>query len=523
VPGMAAIDSLVLAVGLPRTRRLLLAAMALVLLAIHPAPVSAEYATLGAASENQTLVGPALGGSEVVWGDKSTPGAQSPEFSVLAAVPGSHGSTLFSTRLSSPEEEIDPLGLLASPTRLAFAYQVEAPECGPVSGACGLPDLREVLSVAAFTAPLNGPLRRLSAVSLKNGAIGLSGEDVVLGKRARSTGAAEQAYVQNLATGAPATAAGALGAGGLSVAGSFVASSSANDITVSTLAGAPVYSVLVPSGGEGCASDSSGARRDPQVRPAEPCGYALDADGTLAIASGAPASLAWASPAQPRLHPIALDIASPLLAISNDQIVYLAPVGASGAQLALTDLAGERRPVSFPVSTGAEAVSGLAFDGTSLAWADDGCVYAGPVPSSAPAAPPSPACEVVAIQTAARTESEKVTANGQVVIPLSCEHSPCSGSLTLSTVVEKVSATARHRRSKRTTVRIGSAQFRSLAVSGKDSVSAKLSADGLRLLEANGYRLNATVSTTVPYASTSQRASATISLDASRPKKTRPR
>lgn len=513
---MAAITSVVLLVGLPRTRRLLLATMALVLLTICPAPASAEYATLGAASDTQTLVGPALGGSEVVWGDQSTPGAPSPGFSILAANPGSRGSTLLSRRLSSPEEEIDPLGLLASPTRLAFAYQVEAPECGPVSGACGLPDLREVLSVAAFTAPLNGRLRRLSGVSLKNGAIGLSGEDVVLGERARSTSAVEQAYVQNLATGAPATRAGTLGAAGLSVAGSFVASSSANSITVSTLTGAPVYSVVVPSGGEGCTSDSSGVGRDPQVSTVEPCGYALDADGTLAIASGAPGSLSWASPSQPGLHPIALAIASPRLAIANDEIVYLAPGAPSGVQLALTNLAGDTRPISFPMSTGGEDLSGLAFDGTSLAWADDGCLYAGAVASSAPTAAPLPTCEVVAIQTGARGESEKVTANGEVVIPLSCEHSSCSGSLTLSTVVEKVS---RHQKRRKVTVRIGAAQFRSLAVSGKDRVSVKLSADGLRLLAANGDRLNATVSTTVPYASTSQRASATISLDASRPKR----
>lgn len=164
-----------------RLQRLPLVATAAVVLMLAPAAANAEFVTLGAVDQDQALVGPTFAGSEVVWGERTIPGTSRSELSVLEAVPGARGSTLFATQpLSSIEDEIDPLGLVASPTRVAFAYQVEVPQCGPVSQACGLPDLREVLSAAAFDGPLGGPFRRLAGASLKNGAIGLSGEDVVL-------------------------------------------------------------------------------------------------------------------------------------------------------------------------------------------------------------------------------------------------------------------------------------------------------------------------------------------------------
>ena len=211
------------------------------------------------------------------------------ELSVLAAIPGAHGSTLFSTRpLPSIEDDIDLLGLVASPTRIAFAYQVEAFQCGPPSGACGLPDLKEVRSAAAFGGPLGGPFRKLAGDSLKNSAIGLSGEELVLAEPAGKGKEFDNTYVQDLASGAPAREVGKVGASGVSVAGSYMASSNVNEITVTTLAGKPVYSVIVPTAHEAeCTSDSNGVGRDPvsERPPSSSCGYALGADGTLAIAN----------------------------------------------------------------------------------------------------------------------------------------------------------------------------------------------------------------------------------------------
>jgi hypothetical protein len=491
-------------------------AIVAVALALAPAAAGAEFVTLGAADQDQMLVGPAFAGSEVVWGERTIPGTSRSQLSVLAAVPGAHGSTLFSTRtLPSIEEEIAPLGLVASPTRVAFAYQVEALQCGPISGACGQPDLPEARSAAAFGGPLGGPFRRLAGDSLENGAIGLSGEEVVLAEPVHKRGANyDSAYVEDLASGAPARDVGAVGASGVYVAGSYMSSSTFNSINVTTLAGKPVYSVLVPTAHLAeCAPDSNGVHRYAEGATAS-CGYALGADGMLAIASMEPGGLYWASPAQPQLHPIAVTPASPLVAIANDEIVYLSPVGANDAQLALTNLSGSTRPISAPIGGGGETVSGLAFSGTSVAWADH-CVYAGSVPASAPSAPPSPACEAVTIQPGGN-ENAKVAANGRVRIALSCQYSPCSGSLTLTSVLDKRVGKGRHRKLERMTVTIASGHFTALPVSEADSASLGLSRSGLRLLRHSGQSLSATATATVPLASTSQKTSATVSLHASR-------
>jgi hypothetical protein len=506
-----------------RLRRLLLAAIAVVALALVPATAGAEFVTLGSADQNQALVGPTFAGPEVVWGERTIPGTSRSELSVLAAVPGAHGSTLFSTPpLSSIEDEIDPLGLVASPTRIAFAYQVEAPECGPMSGACGLPDLREVLSAAAFGGPLDGPFRKLAGAPLKNGAIGLSGEELVLAEPAGKGEDFDNAYLEDLASGAPARDVGKVSVFGVSVAGSYMASSGINEITVTTLAGTPVYSVLVPSTDAAeCTPDSNGVGRDPESeRPTAPCGYALGADGMLAIAGSEPAGLYWASPAQPQLHPIAVTLASHLVAIANDEIVYLSPAGAHDAQLSLTNLSGGTRPISSPIDGGGEAVSGLAFNGTSVAWADH-CVYAGSVPAGAPSAPPNPACEAVTIQPG-EDENATVAAGGHVRIALTCQYSPCTGSLTMTSVLDKSIGKGGHRKLERMTVTIATGSFTALPVSEAATVSLSLTRRGLSLLRQSRDRLSATVTATLPLASTSQKTSATVSLHASRPRRHRP-
>lgn len=496
-----------------RLRALLPAALAALALGAVPAAARADTVTLGAADQNQTLVGPAFAGPEVVWGERALPGTARAQLSILAAVPGAHGSTLFSTPpVSSAEQEIAPLGLVASATRIAFAYQVEVPECGVMSGACGQPDLREVLSATAFGGAPDGPFRKLAGDSLKNGSLALSGEEVVLVEPLAGHG--ERAYVQSLAGAAPARDVGAVGAG-VSVAGSFIASSSGNAITVMTLAGTPVYSVpLPPADAAGCTSDSSGVVTGQEgTTPA--CGYALDADGTLVIAGSGPAGLDWASPAQPQLHAIAVTLAAPLVAIDNDEIVYLSPIATKGAQLALTDLAGRTRPISSAIEGGGAAVSGLAFNGTSVAWADH-CIYAGPVPAATTSVPANPACEAVTIQPG-DNESAKVTNAGRVRITLTCQYSPCSGSLALTSVLERNIGKGRRGRLKRATVTIASGSFRALPVSESDTVSLSLNRSGMRLLEQSRTGVSATVTATVALASTAQRTSAPVSLHAARP------
>jgi hypothetical protein len=495
-----------------RVQRLLPLAIAAVVLALLPAAAGAEFVTLGAADQEQMLVGLAFAGPEVVWGEPTRS-----ELSVFAAIPGAHGSTLFSTPpLSSMEEEIGLLDLVASPTRIAFAYQVQAPQCGSMSGACGQPDLPEARSAAAFGGPLGGPFRKLAGDSLENGAIGLSGEEVVLAEPVHKGGADDDgAYVEDLASGAPARDVGKVGASGVSVAGSYMANSTLNEITVTTLAGKPVYSVLVPAAyAAECTPDSNGVHRYPEGATAS-CGYALAADGTLAIASTDPMGLYWASPAQPQLQRIAVRLASPLVAIANDEIVYLSPVGAHDTQLSLTNLSGSTRPISSPIDGGGEAVSELAFNGTSVAYADH-CVYAGSVPAAAPSGPPDPACEAVTVQPG-EDASAKVAASGRVRIKLSCQYSPCSGSLALTSTLDRRIGKGRHRKLKRRTVTIATGSFTAIPVSEADTVSLRLSRSGMRLLRQSDQPPSATVTATVPFASTSQKASATVSLHAGRP------
>jgi hypothetical protein len=480
-------------------------AIAAVVLALLPAAAGAEFVTLGGAGQEQMLVGLAFAGPEVVWGEPTRS-----ELSVFAAVPGAHGSRLFSTPpLASMEEEIDLLDLVASPTRIAFAYQVQAPQCGSMSGACGLPDLPEARSAAAFGGPLGGPFRKLAGDSLENGAIGLSGEEMVLAEPVHKGGADyDNAYVEDLASAAPTRDVGTVGASGVYVAGSYMASSTFNFINVTTLEGKPVYSVLVPTAHLAeCTPDSNGVHRYPEGATSS-CGYGLGTNGTLAIASTEPEALYWASPAQPQLHQIAAMPASPMIAVANDEIVYLSPVGAHDTQLSLTNLSGSTRPIGFPMEGGGEAVSALAFNGTSVAWADH-CVYAGSVPAAAPSGPPTPACGVVTVQPG--EDAGANLASGRVRIELSCQYSPCSGSLTLTSALEKGIGKGRHRKLERRTVTIATGSFTAIPVGAADTVSLRLSRSGMRLLRQSDHPLSATVTATVPFASTSQKASATVS------------
>jgi hypothetical protein len=324
--------------------------------------------------------------------------------------------------------------------------------------------------------------------------------------------------VEDLASGAPARHVGKVSAFGVSVAGPYMASSGFDEITVMTLGGAPVYSVLMPSADvPECAPDSNGVGKDPESeRPTASCGYALGADGTLAIASSNPRGLYWASPAQPQLHPIAVTLASSLVAISGEEIVYLSPVGAHDAQLSITNLSGSTRSISSPIDGGGEAVSGLAFNGTSVAWADQHCVYAGSEPAATPSGPPDPACEAVTIEPGA-DDAAKVAANGRVRLGLSCQYSPCSGSLMLTTVLDTSVGHGRHRKLERRTATIATGSFTALPVSETDTVSMRLTRSALRLLAQSGHGLTATATATVPFASTAQKTSATVLLHDDRP------
>jgi hypothetical protein len=125
---------------------------------------------------------------------------------------------------------------------------------------------------------------------------------------------------------------------------------------------------------------------------------AVQEDGKVAwlerpLRVGARPELYWASPAEPRPHLVAQDAALDRLRIglANDRLVFARRAAGrrrDSLRPWVADLAGTARPVWFPL-----AGSGLPadFDGTRLAVAAGGCVWAGEVDAPA-AGPPAGVC-----------------------------------------------------------------------------------------------------------------------------------
>jgi hypothetical protein len=368
-------------------------AAALALLALTP---PAARAGLVAVARTTLSAGPTLAGSAVVW---AAP-AGGPGFTVREAVPGSAPATIYAAPPVPADEEIDPLGLDGSPTRVAFAYAIETRPTGDE-------DTPSPLFADAFGGAPAGPFGSLGQLSvptdqsLRPVAIGLTGDDVVLAEPADQFGTSEHAHVQDLADGSAPTDIGPVGTDSLDVAGSYIASSNfarTATIAVTDLAGAPVFKVAIPeSNGPGLIGGCQ-SQTETQIGFAA-CGFAIGADGTLAVAvetrlanaaGSATYRLYWASPSQPQLHALAVTPTSSILAVADDEIVYVAAAGARAQRLALTGLSAATRPISFQFP--ADALSGLAFDGTNLAWSTADCLYAGPLPLTMPAGPPPGTC-----------------------------------------------------------------------------------------------------------------------------------
>jgi hypothetical protein len=445
-------------------------------------PAAAARADVVALARTTVSAGPTLAGQAVVWGAP----AGGPGFSIHRATPGSPATTLYSAPAVPRDEEIAPLGLDGSPTQVAVAYAIE-------SLPTGNDDAPSPLSVDLLGGPIAGPLRRLASLSvptdedLEPAAIGLTGDNVVLAEPADQFGATEHAHVQNLATGLAAQDIGPVGIDGLDVAGPYIASSSSTHgarIAVTDLAGAAVYSVTVPESKTPGLSGGCQSATGTTIGFAA-CGYAIGADGTLAVAvetavahgTGRPTyALYWASPAQPQLHPTALTASSSILTIAADRIVYVTRAGPSGEQLSLTDLTAASRPVSFQFPD--DSLSGLVFDGTNLAWSTADCVYAGQLSPAAPTAPPLGTCSQDEFSIGL-----PVLAHDRVVpVKVACQMAAstgCRGTITL---------TAKRRGSRRP-VTVATARF-SVALNATHTVRVRIPAArlaGLRVIRATTF------------------------------------
>jgi hypothetical protein len=416
-----------------------------------PAPAGADVVALArtTVSAGPALAGPALAGAAVVW---AAP-ASGPGFTIRERVPGAASSTVYSTPTVPHDEVIAPLGLDGSATRVAFAYAVDTQASGDA-------EAPSPLYAVALGGPLAGPFSPIAHLSVTTDldlqpiAIGLTGDEVALAEPIDEFGATEHAHVQSLATGPPSHDIGPVGIDGLDVAGSYVASSSSTShaakIAVTNLAGAPVYSLAIPeSPGPGLEGACQSVARTEIGFAA--CGYALDPDGTLAVAVETAAGIGdalstyrlyWASPAQPGLHALAATAVSSIVATAGDRIIYVEAAGANGDQLAVSDLAGVTRPVSFQVPR--NSLSGLAFDGTNLAWSTRDCVYGGTLPATAPTGPPVGTCP----QSEFSITTPFIARHRTIPIRVSCEMAAatgCRGTVTLSAPLHRLHGKASSR------------------------------------------------------------------------------
>jgi hypothetical protein len=421
-------------------------ACALLVVAVLAAPAGADVIAL---ARTTVSAGPALAGSAVVW---AAP-AGGPDFAVRERVSSAPVSTVYSAPAVPSDEVIVPLGLDGSPTRVAFAYAVETQPTGNA-------EAPSPLYAVALGGPLAGPFSPLAHLSVTTDldlqpiAIGLTGDDVVLVEPVDEFGAAEHAHIQSLATGLPAADIGPVGIDGLDVAGAYVASSSSVShgvkIAVTNLAGATAYTLAIPESQAPGLSGSCQSVTRTEIGFAA-CGYALDADGTLAVAVETHAGIGdarstyqlyWASPSHETLHPLAATAVSSVLAIAGDRIVYVAVAGANGDQLVATDLAGSTRTVSFQLPR--NSLSGLAFDGTNVAWSTGDCVYGGPLPTTMPTGPPVGTCP----QDEFSISTPFIARHRTVPMRVSCTMAAatgCRGLVTLAAPLHPIHGKARSR------------------------------------------------------------------------------
>ena len=110
--------------------------------------------------------------------------------------------------------------------------------------------------------------------------------------------------------------------------------------------------------------------------------FDLQADGKLAVAvprTRDTSAIGWAAPGRPGVRDVAFSARRSPVRIAVDRIAYVRPAGAVSSEIALADLEGFARPVSFPL----DEIEALAFDGRRLAFRTPSCVYAADLPGLA--------------------------------------------------------------------------------------------------------------------------------------------
>jgi len=355
--------------------------------------------------------GPALSGDRVAYGVGTSFATR---FDLLGATLGRGGpATLFSATPSRKGEMLNGGVVAASPTRTAFTFD-------RIGSDAETPSSQQVFS-GGPTGPFAATAGAADGSTVVD-EVDLSG-DVQLTIERTSSGT--KAVVRDLAVG-PAPAKEYPGVIEARIAGDLVALARRTSDTVTRVTvtnwrtGADLYVVDVPT-----------------TAPYG-FGFGLDVqeDGTVAVRAANPAStgsrpkvdVAWASAAEPTLHPVAQDVGTLVLRIDDGTILFERAHGTARRELAVADLTGTVRAASFPVGF----VRGADLDGGRLAFATTTCVYAGDVPATAPAFAPAGTCP----QTSLQFRTVATRTRGRVQVKLTCEMASsrgCAGRITLQT------------------------------------------------------------------------------------------
>jgi len=379
------------------------------------APASAADVT-AVARVKFVAAGPAISGDRLAYG---TSGSTGVGFSLYSATLGSPATALFTK--AAPDDvrrgTLDGVDVALSSTRTAFAFgenlavdpdgatayqqALAGPPTGPFSVRAGSDDGNLVVDALDVSGDALLTLERTS-----------SGRKAIVRDLAADGGAAKQVGGDLVLTAR--------------IAGDYVAFSTPSSSTVQRVSvtnwrtGVELYRIDVP------------------VTPPYGFGFGLDVqeDGTIAVRPANPLSvgsrpkvdLAWASAAEPTLHPLASDVGKLVTRIAGGKILFDRAHDAVRRELAVADLAGTVTTASFPLSY----VTGADLDAGKIAFATASCVYGGDVPAAAPAIAPAGTCPQNSLSlTTASTQTK-----GKVKVIVGCvmaASTGCAGAVTLQT------------------------------------------------------------------------------------------
>ena len=319
-------------------------ALALALLLLLLTAASARAAEPVALAEPNLGVGPvAIAGEEVLFTDAGE-GVR-----VRAVAPGREPVV----RLEQEDPElVVPFALAASPTRLAFGF-ARSKSSRLLAGPAGW----------RLTSVAGGADGQVYGAALAG--------DVLVSVESEAGARAARGLARHLAAGTPPA--------------ELVPPVPGTELLTDVRAAGRYVAYGIRRGGVDAVVELDRVARREAYRielPRELEDFDLQADGKLAVAvprTRDSSAIGWAAPGRAGVRDVAFSARRSPVRIAGDRIAYVRPAGAVSSELALSDLEGFARPVSFPL----DEIEALAFDGRRLAFRTPSCVYAADLPGLA--------------------------------------------------------------------------------------------------------------------------------------------